>query len=296
MSYILGMRVLMATDGSEEALAASSWLLTFPLPESSIVRVFAVASLARDMAADREGAEEYRRRWSERTGSIASATRETLRRRWAGVEERVAEGDAREEIVRMADEWPADLVVLGARGLNPVQRALLGSVSIAVVRHTHCPVLVVRGRRRGIRTIVLGVDGSPDSLSAASFVGSLPLDPGHRLTLVAAVPPPPVPPAFELGSSALFLDETLTRWQTEAERVLESVAASFKKEVATIERRAPVGQPGEEIVSTANAVGADLIAVGARGHGTFKRLLLGSVSEYVLHHAECPVLVVRPRR
>ena len=111
-----------------------------------------------------------------------------------------------------------------------------------------------------------------------------------------AVPPPPVPPVFELGSSALFLDETLTRWQTEPERAFESVAASFKKEVATIERRAPIGQPGEEIVSTANAVGADLIAVGARGHGTFKRLLLGSVSEYVLHHAECPVLVVRPRR
>jgi hypothetical protein len=56
-----------------------------------------------------------------------------------------------------------------------------------------------------------------------------------------AVPPPPVPPVFELGSSALFLDETLTRWQTEAERALESVAASFKKEVATIERRAPIG-------------------------------------------------------
>jgi nucleotide-binding universal stress UspA family protein len=295
MSYIPGMRVLLATDGSEEALAATGWLLTFPLPESSTVRVFAVSSPAREMAADEEGAGEYRRRWSERTGSIVSAARDTLGTRW-DAEERTAEGDAREEIIRMADEWPADLVVLGARGLNPVQRALLGSVSIAAVRHASCPVLVVRGRRRGIRTIVLGVDGSADSLSAAAFVGSLALDPGLRLTLVAAVPPPPVPPAFELGSSALFLDETLTRWQTEAERALESVAASFKKEVATIERRAPVGQPGEEIASTANAVGADLIVVGARGHGAFKRLLLGSVSEYVLHHAGCPVLVVRQRR
>jgi nucleotide-binding universal stress UspA family protein len=66
--------------------------------------------------------------------------------------------------------------------------------------------------------------------------------------------------------------------------------------VAAIERRVLIGQAGEEIVSTANALGADLIAVGARGYGTFKRLLLGSVSEYVLHHAECPVLVVRQRR
>jgi nucleotide-binding universal stress UspA family protein len=291
-----GMRVLLATDGSEEALAATDWLLTFPLPRSSTVRVFAVASLAQVPPAELESAQEYRRRISQRTGLIASAARDTLARRWVGAEERVAEGDAREEIVRMADDWPADLVVLGARGLRLVQRALLGSVSTAVVRHVHCPVLVVRGRRRGLRTIVLGVDGSPDSLGAATFLGSLPLDPGLRLTLVGAVPPPPVPPAFELGTGALFLDEALARWQTEAERALDSVAASFKKEVATIERRVLIGQAGEEIVSTANAVGADLIAVGARGHGTFKRLLLGSVSEYVLHHAECPVLVVRGRQ
>src|SRR6266545_3935581 len=108
-----GMRVLLATDGSEEVLAVIDWLLTFPLPRSSTVRVFVVVSLVPIPPAELEGAREYRRRLSERTGLIVSAARDTLARRWVNAEERVVEGDAREEIVRMADDWPADLVVLG---------------------------------------------------------------------------------------------------------------------------------------------------------------------------------------
>ena len=129
----------------------------------------------------------------------------------------------------MANDWPAALVVLGARGLRPLQRALLGSVSTAVVRHAHCPVLVVRGRRRGLRTIVLAVDGSPDSLGAAAFLGSLPLDPGLQLTLVSAVVPPPVVPAPELATGPLFLDAALARWEVEAERALDSAGANFRR-------------------------------------------------------------------
>jgi nucleotide-binding universal stress UspA family protein len=289
------MRVLLATDGSEQALAATEWLLTFPLPRSTTVRVIAVASLAYVLPARLESTRQDRRGPYEHAARIASEARATLVRCRAAVEARVAEGDPREEIVRMADAWPADLVVLGARGLRPLQRALLGSVSTAVVRHVQCPVLVMRERRRGLRTIVLGVDGSPNCLGAAGFLGSLPLDPGFRLTLVGVVVPPPVLPAPELATGPLFVDEALTQWQREVERALDSAGSTFKPEGVAIERRVLIGQAGEEIVSTANAVGADLVVVGARGHGAFKRLLLGSVSEYVLHHAECPVLVVKGR-
>lgn len=54
------------------------------------------------------------------------------------------------------------------------------------------------------------------------------------------------------------------------------------------------GDPGESIVSAAEAEGADLIVVGTHGRGTIGRLLLGSVSAYVVRHAPCPVLVARP--
>ena len=60
-------------------------------------------------------------------------------------------GDAAREIVALAEELDAGLIVLGSRGLGGVPRALMGSVSDSVVRHAHCPVLIVRGARSGSR-------------------------------------------------------------------------------------------------------------------------------------------------
>jgi nucleotide-binding universal stress UspA family protein len=53
-------------------------------------------------------------------------------------------GKAAAEIVELAEELGAGLVVVGSRGLGGIRRALMGSVSDSVVRHAHCPVLVVR--------------------------------------------------------------------------------------------------------------------------------------------------------
>ncbi len=58
-------------------------------------------------------------------------------------------GGTVEEIVTLAEETGAGLILLGSRGVGGVGRALMGSVSESVVRHAHCPVLVVRGARRG---------------------------------------------------------------------------------------------------------------------------------------------------
>ena len=289
------MRVLLATDGSPEARAATEWLVTFPLPHGSVIRVLTVVSLDHARPAAFESAETYRDHVRVDSAAIADDARAKLTKRWADVEVRVADGDAREEIVRMADEWAAELVVVGARGLTPLKRALLGSVSTTVVRHVRCPVLVVRGRSAGVQRLVIGVDGSPDSFGAAAFVSALPLDPRTRVTLVGAVPPPPIAGTPELGAAPVFLDDLLARWRAETDRAMERVEADFTATVAAIERRIIVGHAGDEIVNAAQAIGADLIVIGARGLGTMGRLVLGSVSDYVLLHGECPVLVVRRR-
>jgi len=287
------MRVLLATDGSEEAIAARDWLLTFPLPTSGTVRVLAVATLPPTPPPELVSLTEYRRDIAERARLVARETRGVLVTRWAAVEEHVTEGDAREEIVRMAEEWPADLVVVGARGLTPLKRMMLGSVSTSLVRYAPCPVLVVKGRRRGLRTAVVAVDGSAPSLHALSFFASMPLDPHVEVRLMAVVEPPVLVTTPEIAGAASPLDRALSEGQAEAEQMLGRLEADIKQDILAVHRRVAVGRAGEEIARAANAPGVDLVVVGARGRGTFTRLLLGSVSEYVVHHAECPVLVVR---
>ena len=78
------------------------------------------------------------------------------------------------EIVRVAEEVGAGLVVLGSRGLGPVRRAVMGSVSLSVVHHAHSSVLVVRGEDGGLPgRILLALDGSEQSRVAAEAAAEI---------------------------------------------------------------------------------------------------------------------------
>jgi nucleotide-binding universal stress UspA family protein len=78
--------------------------------------------------------------------------------------------------------------------------------------------------------------------------------------------------------------------------ILAEVSRDFAGRVSACEASVVVGHPADEIVRAAAEADIDLVVVGARGLGRFKRLLLGSVSERVLHRAYCPVLVVKGGR
>jgi nucleotide-binding universal stress UspA family protein len=73
---------------------------------------------------------------------------------------------------------------------------------------------------------------------------------------------------------------------------IDTAAETLRDRVAAVEKVVATGVPSEVIVRDAKTHASDLIVMGARGLGTVKRLLLGSVSESVLRHAECPVLIV----
>ena len=134
--------------------------------------------------------------------------------------------------------------------------------------------------------ILLAIDGSDDARKATRWLGALPL-PAHTAIRVLAVATLPhsaldIPPVRE------FCDSIRLTCHKEAERAVATLAPRVAAEV-----RVADGDPREVIVREAADWRADLVVVGARGLGTFGRLLLGSVSDYVLLHAECPVLVVR---
>lgn len=282
------MRVLLATDGSPQARLATEWLHVFPLPPATEILVVSAVAPPPPVL---EGpipptvfdtAVAYSQK-------VADETVATLRPRWPAASARVIDGDPRHVIPATAAEWNADLVVVGARGFGALARLLVGSVSTSVVHHARCPVLVARGRPRELRAAVIAIDGSPQSRAAAGFVAALPLDPALTVRLVGVVERPRAAGASR-GLRAM-LDQIVEEQRAGLLKVLHEVAVAFEARTRTVECAVRSGSPAREILAAAKT--ADLVVLGARGLGPIDRLLLGSVSERVLHHAACSVLVMK---
>ena len=145
-------------------------------------------------------------------------------------------------------------------------------------------------------TVLLATDGS-DLSTEALRKGVEILGTGHRFVTLAVVPPAFVPTA---SLSPMEVHPTLVDPELELQ-LEEEQRATSDTEVheldailgITAEHLVETGEPGETICDIADRVEADVIVVGTHGHGRLKRMLMGSVSTHVLHHARCPVLVVR---
>jgi nucleotide-binding universal stress UspA family protein len=285
---------LIATDGSPDARDAVAWLQSFPLPDDTRFLVVTVLEPPL-LPAVPDAVGDFRQALLADARALVDDTRARLPH-GAPSEGRVAEGDAREEIVAAATEWKADLVTMGARGLSAVKEFLLGSVSLGVARHAPCPVLVCKGAARAIRTVTIAQDGSPDAEAAAAFFAALPFPRSTRVRVIGVAEPVRYPSTAP-GLIAPLLHDAIAEMQAERraalERTLAPAVQRLRSSAATVDVTVTTGHPAEEIVRQADASGSDLVVIGARGLGRMKRLLLGSVSESVLRHAACPVLVVR---
>ena len=140
-------------------------------------------------------------------------------------------------------------------------------------------------------TILAATDGSPDSRAAQQAIFTLPLaaPPTVRLLSVTSIPIP----MSELAVEEALLEEAREYQKTEVAQRTAAEAALLSPRCAAVSTELRLGDPGTEIVSAADHIHADLIVVGAHGASAMRRFLLGSVSEYVCHHASCPVFVVR---
>jgi nucleotide-binding universal stress UspA family protein len=138
------------------------------------------------------------------------------------------------------------------------------------------------------RHIVVGVDGSDASAQATEMAGRLALDLDAKLTVVfvrqlPAMPTSPFGVTVDLDS---YWEGQERLASSQAAGVLDGLGVAWRLEVRT-------GDPAVQLELGAEEHGADLVVVGARGHSAAHRLLLGSVSTRLLHHARRPVLVVR---
>jgi nucleotide-binding universal stress UspA family protein len=186
----------------------------------------------------------------------------------------------------------ASLLVLGSRGLGGFTGLLAGSVAVALAAHGHCPVAVIRGDDSAPGApVVVGVDGSPVSDAAIELAFDEAAARGCDLVAVHAWTDTafPVTPA---GGFAPELD-----WESLAERAaitLDERMAGWQEKypLVTVHQVVERERPASALLQAAQS--AQLLVVGSRGRGGFTGLALGSVSQAMIHHAPCPVLITRP--
>ena len=185
----------------------------------------------------------------------------------------------------------ADLLVVGARGLGGFRELTLGSISQQCLHHATIPVAIVRAPApESAAGVVVGIDGSDASRLALEWA----LEEGRRrqepVTIVHAWTPPIVGGIY-IPAAAYDLEA----FETSAREVLDAAvdAADTTGLRFPVEHRIVRGPAGPAIVEL--AAGATVVVVGSRGRGGFTGLLLGSVSGHVVHHASCPVVVLRHR-
>jgi len=141
--------------------------------------------------------------------------------------------------------------------------------------------------------VLVATDGSRNSVNAASTAAQL-LKTADLVTLLSVVTEMPGDDAGGIEGSVYSADEADRVWQqelAEAGAELEHTAAALSN--AHVDKRIEVGDVDATICRVAEQLGVDVIVVGSHGRTGLSRLFLGSVSEHVLRHAPCPVLVVR---
>jgi nucleotide-binding universal stress UspA family protein len=178
---------------------------------------------------------------------------------------------------------PGDLLVVGSRGHGEFAGLVLGSVSLHVVAHAACPVVVVHGAadRRRTGGIVVGVDGSPESKAALRWAARQARAAGGPLHAVLV---------GELSLAYGVVDRPEPDWAAHAERTLSAaVDDALGEDAASVHREVLEGPPAEMLLR--RATDADLLVIGSRGRGGFTGLLLGSVSQHAAAHAPCPLVV-----
>ncbi|GAB2484139.1 universal stress protein [Nocardiopsis aegyptia] len=197
----------------------------------------------------------------------------------------------------------AEMVVVGSRGLGGVASAFLGSVSIRVTAHAPCSVVVVpapeepastaEGRDHGSASrVVVGLDGSRDAEAALRFAFEEAARTRSDLVAVHAwtVSVPLDPTGFAAASHAAERESLAAHADGYVRAAVEETRREHAEDVP-VSVVVVEDQAAHALLST--GADAGLIVVGSRGRGGFAGLLLGSVSQSVLHHARVPVAVVR---
>ncbi|MFC0028081.1 universal stress protein [Micromonospora chaiyaphumensis] len=286
-----GEEILVGYDGSADATVALNWALDEagrsgrPVRLAYVFEWLTVAGWIGPGVAPGVWPDETARRQVEdlvrRAAADAAADRPGLT-----VHGEVFDGPP--ALVLQERSAEAGMLVLGSRGHGGFAGLLTGSTAVSVTAHAHCPVIVVRdGRPATSGPVVVGTDGSPSSVQALGFAVERAAQRDVPLRALRVWEPPGegrVPPGFDP-------EEAAATERAAAEADLVPWREAFPD--VPVEVVANPGSPAALLVEESRS--AQLVVVGSRGRGGLRGMLLGSVSQQLIQHAQCPVAVVRER-
>lgn len=285
------MKVLLATDGSDTAMAATQTVAQ--LAKHNPIHVTVVTS---SYDPERYQFQPWIPEWTEqenaRTAKILADAKRVLDQDCKSVSIKHVSGAVVPAILDQAKKSKTDLIVIGAKGHSAIGRLLLGSVSDSVASNADCSVLVIRPSDMiGFNRIVVGYDRSVASREAVAEFMELKLNEETHLDVVSVVAQPYVYVGEGFAGPPITLGpEHIQPIEENNVRMASQIAEHFHH----TESHTPVAAHiGEAIVQQAEAAKADLILVGDTGHSMLGELILGSTSKYVLRHAPCSVWISR---
>jgi nucleotide-binding universal stress UspA family protein len=287
------MRILVAYDGSVCADAALDDLRRAGLPANLQIKVLSVVENWLPPPSGLEIIEHIDRDQEylalARRGGIRLVSME---KGW-DVSSESGAGSPATVIIEEADQWGADLIVVGSHGRTALGQFFFGSVSQKVLHEAHCSVRVARGRIEEPDTpvrLIIGVDGSKDAEAAVAAVAARKWAPGSEARIVSATWAMPQITSHRIVSpiTEWIIEEKARVKKMIDEAVGKLTAVGLKTDVVVKE-----DEPKRLLVTEAESWGADCIFVGARGMGRIERFLLGSVSSALAARAHCSVEIAR---
>ncbi len=291
-------RIQLAADGSEHSMAAAQLISDLQLPPDSEITILGVLAPGRPPGKTRLKA------------AFVQAER-ILEESPVETKSKLLHGHPAKKIIEYGSEHRPDLMAIGARGLQPFLKILLGSTAHQVIENARWPVLVMRTPYRGLRRVLLVTDGSQNSRQAAQYLARFPLPEQtelqvlHVKTLYPSLPgptygarslTPPIPFMLSIMPSPAEL-QYVSRHSELAEQNGQTLLAESRNVLLDARRNVTTflrqGDPASEILKQSEEQDIDLIVAGPRGLKGLEAWGWDSVSRKLVDYANSSILFVR---
>ncbi len=287
------MKIMVAIDGSTSSGHAIQALAHLAPPEEFVL-VHAInipdinyALISQDLRAEVQADMEAKLR-KEGEGILTQA-KKALPSDFPQVQEIHQIGHPVDVILESARSSKSHLIILGARGLSSFKELVLGSTSHRVLMHAPCSTMIIKSPVPRLKKILLPIEGEEDISVALQFLDLQPFRDTVDIDVLTVWPQPQLAWPITLGQSKLLEMKAIE----EAQAHMKSVTDRLTRMNYSSQAKVGMGDPAFAILEQAKASQADIILMGTHGRGGLARFLIGSVSNSVLHQADCPVFIVK---